>query len=350
MRYTILILFVFVFLTAGGALADIPEIPALKAQVSRMEAMRDSLSARRTALEVAAAELSARIDTLKAGSRESTASGALQEALRRALTLADRLEEVDRGMASARRGLAASIERLRAAYDGQIAALIGRLGEAPDAALFQKLRALQEARESLQWEVRAERRSMEETLPVIREDDGPDGIRQKADVVADMATRTAAEAQGMARRLRRLEEERRLRRQVFSFAQELSLFDEALPEGRVVSAGSAQGVSPESPQDQNTGWLSGSTGDQGATEGLAPSGSDKSSPSGGGVQSPLVTGREVVSAGSPLSVEDLSGDDLAREIQILKRRQAALREREQMLRLRLETFRKRLEQMLEDGK
>ena len=349
MRYRSLVLLIFMFLTAGGVLAEVPDIPALKAEVGRMEAVRDSLSARRTALAVEAAELSARIDTLKAGSRESTASGALREALRRALTLADHLEQVDRGIESVRRDLAASTERLRAAYGGEIGALIGRLGEAPDAVLLQRLKTLQEARESLRRGTRVERTPSEETLPVIREDDGPDEIRQKADVVADMAARTAAEAQGMARRLKRLNEERRLRKQMSSFALELFLFDEALPEGRAVSAGNAQDESPEPPQDQNSGWLSGSYDDRGVTEGLAPSVPDKSSPVGGEMGAPLVAGREVVPAGAQPSLEDLSAGDLESEIQMLKRRQAALREREQALRLRLVAFRKRLEQMLEEG-
>ena len=82
-------------------------------------------------------------------------------------------------------------------------------------------------------------RLAEAQMLVVREDDGPDEIRQKADLMEDMAAQTRVKADVVVRRIKRLEEERRLRIRMATLRGELDFFDEAVLEGRSLSPGQA---------------------------------------------------------------------------------------------------------------
>ena len=56
--------------------------------------------------------------------------------------------------------------------------------------------------------------------------DGPDRIRQKADLLSDMADKAAAQLSGVEARLTDLRLERRMRVKMSQFAEEIAFFDD----------------------------------------------------------------------------------------------------------------------------
>jgi hypothetical protein len=254
----------------------------------------------------------------------------------------ERLEGLDRELERAGADLEGVREGLRSAYDREIEALVRRLAQGPDEALVRQLRAYEKAREALGRGPVLEGAGPGAEALSIREEDGPEEVRQKADLLEDMAGRLRAEAAAVARQVRQLETERRLRARVAAFAREVSLFDEHLPEGRTVSSSEAKGPS-------GAGGAASS-----GPEGIVPAGPPSFAGSKEEVrvgdearsQGALVAGKEVV-RGEGRSLEELSAEDLAAEIQRLKARQREAQERERALRERAGAFRERLRRMLE---
>jgi len=332
---------ILVALFASQARADSAEIARLEAERGRLERARDSLLVQRGRLAAEVDRLSARIDSLRA-----PGGGEFREALRRSPRLVGRLEGLDRELERAGADLEGVRERLRATYDREIEALVRRLAQGPDEALVRQLMAYEKAREALGRGVVSEGAGPGAEALSIREDDGPEEVRQKADLLEDMAGRLRAEAAAVARQVRQLETERRLRARVAAFAREVNLFDEHLPEGRTVSPSEAKGSSD--------------------TRGTSSSGPEGGAPPPGVAQAPGFTGsKEEVRAGDEatsrgalvagkevareegLSLEELSAEDLVAEIQRLKARQKEAQERERALRERAGAFRERLRRMLE---
>ena len=333
-------------LFAGQARGDTTEIARLEAERVRLATAQDSLLAERRQAGVEADRLSAQIDSLKA--RRGGDGGALQGALRRSLDVAGRLEAMARGMERAQDALEGVRVRLRAAYDREIAGLTARLGEVRDEALARTLRTYQRARDALRQATPGA--SADPLMGLsIREGDGPEDIRQKADLLADGATRLRAEEADLARRLRQLETERRLRDRAAAFAREIGVFDEHLPEGRsVASAEQKSGGQSATPPEQK-----GDAAIAPPASGLVPPGIAQTpgggvSGPGGAAQGASVAGKEVAREGNRMPGEALSTEDIDAEIQRLKVRRREAIEEARALAEKADAFQARLRRMLEE--
>ena len=303
----------------GSAAADQAEIGALKIDAERMFALRGALERERAELRLRADSLSARIDSLKA---TGSSSDLLGDALRSSLVLEQGLMALGRRLEGLHARQRQIRQQLRTAYDWEIGVLIRQLSQTPDRGLLQQLIIYQEAREALGDDVVASLRHAEQLD--VTSDDGPDEIRQKAGLMEDMAERINSEAQSVARRLRRLQEEFRLQARVQTFTNQMNLFDEDLPEGRILLT--ADGVA--------------------AAEGAEVS-LDASNGRGEPVENAaVVTRREVAFGDRAIPPVDISADDLQLEIRKLKARQQELRQLEALARDRARTFRTYLDQLL----
>ena len=303
----------------GYAAADQAEIGALKTDAEDMRVLQLALEGERRELRLRADSLSARIDSLKA---TGSSSDLLGDALRSSLVLEQGLMALGQRLEGLHTRQLQVRQQLRTAYDWEIGVLIRQLSQTPDRGLLQQLIIYQEAREALGDDVEASLRYGEHLD--VTSDDGPEEIRQKAGLMEDMAERLNSEALAVARRLRRLQEEFRLQARVQAFTNQMNLFDEDLPEGRVLLAVDGVGAA------------------EGAEVSLEASG-DRS----GVVEIAAVVARREVAFGERgiLSV-DVSADDLQLEIRKLKARQQELRQLEALARDRARTFRTYLDQLL----
>ncbi len=318
-------------------------LDSLQTEHTRLEAVRDSLLTQRVGLVTKLDTLANQIYRLKRADTGGVAE-TLQRALRQTLELADRIERVDMAFEAMRTALSHLRQKLRAQYDREIGAAIVAMEKQPDTATADRLRALQRVRGALE-EKGAEIRPAEVQMLVVREDDGPGEIRQKADLMEDMAAQTQVKADAVGRRIKRLEEERRLRVRMSTLRGELDFFDEAVLEGRSLSPGRAvEGTGGVLPDATVAAGETSERSEFGVTETVADLLESGSTP-----KRVVAIGREISLPHAQTPPEVLSSDDLISEIARLKGLQKALTTREQALKRRAEAFRKYLQQMLEEG-
>lgn len=352
MRYVYRCLFFYSLVWSLSFSAAAESLDSLQTEHTRLEEVRDSLLTQRAILATRLDTLANQIYRLKRADTGGVAE-TLQQALRQTLELADRIERVDMAFEVVRTALSHLRQKLRAHYDREIGAAIAALEQGPDADRAGRLRALQRARGALE-EGGMEIRLAEAQMLVVREDDGPDEIRQKADLMEDMAAQTRVKTDAVMRRIKRLEEERRLRIRMATLRGELDFFDEAVLEGRSLSPGQAvEGtggvlLDEAAPAPENAlpdamaaaGVTDERSGADDATETVEP---------GSTTERVFVVGREIGVPDAQTPPEVLSSDDLVSEITRLKGLQKALATREQALKQRAEAFRKHLQRMLEEG-
>jgi len=339
MRYVYRCLFFYSLVWSLSFSASAESLDSLQTEHTRLEEVRDSLFTQRAILAARLDTLANQIYRLKRADTGGVAE-TLQQALRQTLELADRIERVDMAFEVVRTALSHLRQKLRAHYDREIGAAIAALEQGPDADRAGRLRALQRARGALE-EGGMEIRLAEAQMLVVREDDGPDEIRQKADLMEDMATQTRVKTDAVMRRIKRLEEERRLRIRMATLRGELDFFDEAVLEGR--------SLSPEQAVE-GTGGVSLDEADPAPENAMAAAGvTDERSGSDDATETVFVVGREIGVPYAQTPPEVLSSDDLVSEIARLKGLQKALTTREQALKQRAEAFRKHLQRMLEEG-
>jgi hypothetical protein len=305
------------------------QVGALRAEYRALSAVGDSLEQERRGVVGEAELLSARIDSLKAISDDSEE---LHEALRASLGLVQRMVEIDRQLEAVKAQQDSLRERLRLSYDWEIGVLIQRLSQEPDKGLLTQLMVYQEAREQLGNRAGGANLRYGEEMS-IGADDGPEEIRQKMELLEDMAARLQSEARAMVQQLKRLEEEHRLRLRVRTFTSEISLFDEHVPEGRVLVRVNADGESGRLPMAAEELKEAEMAAD-GEREQVRP-------------EPLLQRDRETARQGAGPAVSGPAVDDLVLEIHKLKARQQEIRELEALVRERTETFRSHLHKMLE---
>ena len=352
MRYVYRCLFFYSLVWSLSFSAAAESLDSLQTEHTRLEEVRDSLLTQRAVLATRLDTLANQIYRLKRADTGGVAE-TLQQALRQTLELADRIERVDMAFEVVRTALSHLRQKLRAHYDREIGAAIAALEQGPDADRAGRLRALQRARGALE-EGGMEIRLAEAQMLVVREDDGPDEIRQKADLMEDMAAQTRVKTDVVMRRIKRLEEERRLRIRMATLRGELDFFDEAVLEGRSLSPGQAvegtggvlldeAGPAPENalPDAMAAAGVTDERSGSDATEIVEP---------GSTTERVFVVGREIGVPYAQTPPEVLSSDDLVSEIARLKGLQKALTTREQALKQRAEAFRKHLQRMLEEGR
>ena len=344
--------------SAGSGLAAVREIRALEAEQKQLVLEQDTLAGEHATLMLQADSLSALIDSFKVVEEDSEE---LQEALRASLVLERRLVETDHQLEVLKIKREAQRERLRLAYDWEVGVLIQRMARQPDEGLLQQLVIYQEAREALGEKVGAMGLRYGENM-AISPDDSPDEISQKAELMEDIALRLEAEALETDQRLSRLEKEYRLRSRVRIFTTEIRLFDEHLPEGRVLSrleiapdnaeVGGQEGLEMAT-DNAAAGGLEGLVEAKGAgtaferqSDALFESHGDSDISPPTTTQEVLVARREIVRIEN-MTHEGLGGNDIMLEIRRLKAHQQEIRHLQAIARERAEAFRTHLLQLLE---
>ena len=343
MRYVYRCLFFYSLVWSLSFSASAESLDSLQTEHTRLEEVRDSLLTQRAILAARLDTLANQIYRLKRADTGGVAE-TLQQALRQTLELADRIERVDMAFEVVRTALSHLRQKLRAHYDREIGAAIAALEQGPDADRAGRLRALQRARGALE-EGGIEIRLAEAQVLVVREDDGPDEIRQKADLMEDMAAQTQVKADVVVRRIKRLEEERRLRIRMATLRGELDFFDEAVLEGRSLSSGQAVEGTGGVPLDE-----AGPAPENALPDAVTAAGVTDERSGSDATERVFVVGREIGVPYAQTPPEVLSSDDLVSEIARLKGLQKALTTREQALKQRAEAFRKHLQRMLEEGR
>lgn len=323
-------------LVPRGVYAQTDSIPVMKDSMRVLLSQRENLLLQQKKIKADVDRLAEVVDSLKQRHAGGAASGRLANVLRQSLEMTLNLEQLYRDENQVGRQVEKVRDALRLAYDAEIDQLIVNLQASPDSETVLRLNAL-----------RSERRALTEAtvlrpLPTvsIEEEDTPDDIQMKADLMLDVAKQLQKEKDEAGRQLKRLVNEQRLRARMSAFANEFGLFDEASAQGRSVTPGAIADLEndraePSAPPEFDIA-------------GIAPTESEDKTTS-----EIVENGRAAVDLGREISLDNLSGNDLSPsdelglEIQRLRQQQTQLTDQEQMVRERVMRLQRYLEQLLE---
>ena len=168
-------------LAAGAAVAQVHELDGLRLEQALAMQAESSLVQERARLLQLGAGVSEQIDSLKV---TGELSEALTEASLRAMELNNELARVNLQLEVLAERHDSLKVQLRAAYDWEIARLLGLLGEGWDEGLWEQLAIYQEERQGLGFDLVAAEMRYGPDMEVAP-DDGPEEIEQKADLMRD---------------------------------------------------------------------------------------------------------------------------------------------------------------------
>ena len=253
-----IVMFVILFLPTGtfGQSVAVSEDTVAVRQVRV-----DSLSRVQEMLDLQVQGLASEIDSLRRAQKGQPLAGELEVALRQSVQIALNLEAVYIEQNEANRALVDAFVALLGVYDQAIGALIANLGEDTTPESIGRLKLLQQRRKALASIVESCKGVTDLPMVVVRAEDGPDAIRQKAMLMADVASQIEQRLQQVDARLQTLVNEQRLHKQAKGLVAEISLFDERTPVGRSLRLEAEPltvGIVPPSGEDAaETGLVSG---------------------------------------------------------------------------------------------
>ena len=329
---------VLLTLLAAGVLAPPPAaaepLDSLLAAIDTTEARHRVLQEERRGVRVRIARLAREVDSLKQASSRSTATGRLRAALADALVWVDHDESLGRDLNLLEGRLGHLRAEARLVVKQDLSAMADAFSSVlpPDSEALRRLDRLRAIARGLQGHTTERSELTVQESVAIYSEDGPDEIRQKADLVWDMADHVGREAEAGRRRLRELELEKRLRRSLSRFAGDVALFDEDHSTTRAISTG-------RKAPDQGEGLLTNPGGESTldrTEEAVAPSGPEAGA-----------TGLEIQRGVGVPPTDLVDRGTLEAEIASAETRVQALARREEQLRTQAEAFRRILKEMLE---
>ena len=207
---------------AAGQETGAWDLNGLKLEQENLRVIQEAMHKSRHQLARTASDLSAVIDSLKrgdSGSEEMRQSFLQSMAIERLLLQVDQeIEQLSAAEDSLR-------ERLRLAYDWEISRLLAALSESLDQGLGMQLMILWEERQKLGYDVIEPELSRYPVDMTIAASDGPEEIRQKLALLEDRISLLREEGRQLEKRIRRMENQGRMEKKVWSLARRL------LPEG-----------------------------------------------------------------------------------------------------------------------
>jgi chromosome segregation ATPase len=222
-------------------------IPELKGQLSALEGQKTEFEAEREKLIAEGNELSLKIEALKIQSRGGLGiigRYRLSRSLRKAQALAEKIQALEKNINELENRLKDKRSELGEEYKNQIAILLGKLDAASEAEekreILEKLEEYQAAKEQLAKPEKRELGYLDLSKIEIREDDGPQEIREKADLINDSASKLNRGIEMLDVQMKRLQEEVETRKKLGEFAEEISFFGERISREQIADGASGE--------------------------------------------------------------------------------------------------------------
>ena len=244
-RYRIALSGIVFFLLLGiclGAWSEEDKITTLQKQISTLEEQKAQLEAEGVKLIAEGDKLSLKIDALKVqakGGLGIIGRYKLSRNLRKAQALSEEIQSLEKQIHRIEGEIKDKKGELEGEYDHQIALLLGKLNEDSQTEergeILEKLKEYQAAKEQLKEQEGEELERLDITKIEIQEYDGPQEIREKADLINDFATKLQNRIDMLNARAEKLAVELKTRERLGEFAEEISFFGERISREEVVS-------------------------------------------------------------------------------------------------------------------
>jgi len=251
------IMFLLLLCLCANSLAAEDRIAALEAQMSDLEKQKEQLETENQKLRAESNELSQKIESLKIQARGGLGiigRYKLSRKLRKAQSLSKEIQSLEKKIYQIEGELKGKRTELEKEYESEIALLLEKLnggGTGEKGEILEKVKKYQAAKDQLARQEKRELQPLDITKIKIEDYDGPQEIREKADLINDFAGKLDDRIEMLNTAIRKLGEEFKTRERLGEFAEEISFF------GERVSREEIAGVPPEEvtdgrPQDKSS--------------------------------------------------------------------------------------------------
>ena len=236
-----LMLFLLLWICANSWSAE-DGITALQKQISVLEEQKGQLETEKQTLIAEGDKLSYKIEDLKMQAKSGLGiigRYRLSRNLRKAQALSAKTQILEKKIYEIESALKSKRSDLKREYEHQIAVLLEKLngvGKAEESKeILEKVKEYQAAKEQLTKPEKEEPEHLDITKIEIEEYDGPQEIREKADLIKDFANKLNDRIDMVNTRIERLKEESKTRKKLGEFAEEISFFGERISKEEIAS-------------------------------------------------------------------------------------------------------------------
>ncbi|MEK7398421.1 MAG: hypothetical protein AAB116_15925 [Candidatus Poribacteria bacterium] len=238
----VFILLLIGFLLSGISATAEDKITLLKSQISSLEAQRSRLEGEKQVFVNQVDKLSYKIEGLK--SQSDSGIGVigkykLSQNLRKAQSLSEKIQLLDRNTSDLNNQIKDKQSQLEKEYENQINTLIQRLNGISNVdekkIILSKIKEYQFARDQLKNSNKQSLERIDTAGIEIKGYDSPEDIREKADLINDLANKTNTKISMLDSRIVSLKNEIKTRKKMSEFADEISFFGERVARDEVAS-------------------------------------------------------------------------------------------------------------------
>ena len=253
---------IFIFLLIASFAISVTaeeKINLLKNQITSLETQKTKLESDRQALVIQGEELSYKIEELKSQSDKGIGiigRYKLSQNLKKAHSLSEKIELLDRDITNLNNQIRDKELLLEKEYDNQINILIQKAESVSNIdekkLILDRIKEYQSARDQLRKPSKQEKDRIDVTSIEIKEYDSPKDIREKADLINDLAKKTDAKISAIDSRIISLKNELKTRQKLDEFAYEISFFSERVARDEIVSKSASQTTADDKKDKETT--------------------------------------------------------------------------------------------------
>ena len=239
----------FLLCLCMGSWSVADTITALQDQMSALEKQKAQLGEEKQTLTAKGDELSYKIDDLKIQAKSGLGiigRYKLSRNLRKAQALSEEIQMLEKKIREIKNELKDKRNELEMEYENQIAVLLEKLNTVnqieEERKILEKVKEYQMAKEQLAEPEEKELERLDITKIEIKEYDGVQEIREKADLINDFANKLNNRINMLNVRMERLREEFETRIKLREFAEEISFFGERISKEEIVSDSGKESV------------------------------------------------------------------------------------------------------------
>ncbi len=240
----------------ANSLAAEDRITALGKHISALEEQKGKLETEEQKLINEGDKLSYKIESLKIQARGGLGiigKYRLSRKLRKAQSLSGKLQNIEKRIHEIAGELKGKKAELEKEYENEIAILLENLsgisGAEEKGKILEKIKEYQTAKEQLARQEKKELKPLDIAKIEIEEYDGPQEIREKADLINDFAGKLDDRIEMLNGTIKKLGDELRTRKRLGEFAEEISFFGERISKEEIAGLpeGDSDGRSADEP-------------------------------------------------------------------------------------------------------
>lgn len=337
-----------------SAISAEDRIATLKDQISAIEKQKSQLETEKKTLVNQGDDLSYKIEEQKAQSNSGLGiigKYRLSQNLRKAQTLSQNIQTLDKKISKLETQIKEKKVLLDKEYESQINSLVQKLNTINNAEartpILAKIKEYQSARDEMNKVEQQKVERLDIASIEIKDYDSPKEIREKADLINDVANKTNIRISTLDTRIAKLKDEIKTRKKLGEFADEISFFNERVARDEVASK-STSGTKDTNDASNvdvtiETTTLTRSSTDDKSTE---KTNSDATTQ----VRAATPTTKVMKSNGISADISELPQNSIEEQLKTLEKQKQELKKELATLNTKASTFRKKADELEKSGK